>query len=85
MEDLWAAGIAAIVWLQGLGPTLTTPMKLISFLGQVEFYLLLMPALYWCWHAKKGLRLGVLLMVSAGLNEALKVAFHQPRPFWPIR
>jgi len=82
MEDLWAAGIAAIVWLQALGPALTTPMQLISFLGEVEFYLLLMPALYWCWHANKGLRLGVLLMLSAGLNEALKVAFHQPRPFW---
>jgi membrane-associated phospholipid phosphatase len=82
MESLWSAGIAMIVWLQSLGPGLTTPMKLLTFLGKVEFYLLLMPALYWCWDSRKGLRLGVLLMLSGGLNEALKIAFHQPRPFW---
>jgi hypothetical protein len=57
-------------------------MKLLSFLGDVEFYLLMMPALYWCWDTKKALRLGVLLMLSGGLNEALKIALHQPRPFW---
>lgn len=82
MERLWSAGVSIIVWLQSLGPGLTTPMRLLSFLGEVEFHLLVMPALYWCWDARKGLRLGVLLMLSAGLNEALKVVFHQPRPFW---
>jgi len=82
MEMLWQPGISIILWLQSLGPGVTAPMRLLSFLGQVEFYLIILPALYWCWDSKKALRLGVLLMLSGALNEALKVAFHQPRPFW---
>jgi membrane-associated phospholipid phosphatase len=82
MERLWSVGTAAILWLQSLGPGMTVPMKLLSFLGEVEFYLVMIPALYWCWDAKRGLRLGLLLMLSGGLNEALKAALRQPRPFW---
>jgi len=82
VERVWSSGISIIVWLQSLGPSMTAPMRLLSFLGDVEFYLVMMPALYWCWDAKKALRLGVLLMLSGGLNEALKAVFHQPRPFW---
>jgi membrane-associated phospholipid phosphatase len=82
MERLWSTGIAIVLRLQELGTGLTGLMKALSFLGDVEFYLLVMPALYWCWDAGMGLRTGILLMLSGGLNEALKVALHQPRPYW---
>lgn len=82
MERISDIGIVIILFLQGLGAWLAVPMKLITFLGKVEFYLVLMPALYWCWDVGLGLRTGVLLMLSGGLNDALKIAFHQPRPFW---
>lgn len=82
MEVILDVGIRIILFVQGLGAWLLAPMKLLTFLGEVEFYLLLMPALYWCWDARLGLRLGVLLMVTGGLNDALKIAFRQPRPFW---
>lgn len=82
MESIWDIGLSIILFLQGLGGWLAAPMKLITFLGTVEFYLVLMPALYWCWDMRLGLRTGVLLMLSGGLNDALKIAFHQPRPFW---
>ncbi|HEY0076114.1 MAG TPA: phosphatase PAP2 family protein [Abditibacteriaceae bacterium] len=56
--------------------------KLLSFLGSEEFYLLIMPALLWCVNARLGLRVGILFLLSANLNGALKLLFHAPRPAW---
>ncbi len=75
-------GIAIILFLQGLGPALMIPMKAFTFLGNEEFFLAVAPAVYWCLDTALGLRLGLLLMVSAGLNSAVKLAFHTPRPYW---
>jgi len=57
-------------------------MRAASFLGVLEFYLLVLPAVYWCFDRRLGLRLPLILMFSQGLNEALKAAFHLPRPCW---
>jgi len=57
-------------------------MKLFSFLGQEEFFLVVTPALYWCVNASWGLRLGIMLILSNGFNFWLKLAFASPRPFW---
>src|SRR5687767_14410204 len=56
--------------------------KILSFLGSEQFYLLIMPALLWCVNARLGLRVGVLFLLSANLNGALKLFFHAPRPAW---
>jgi hypothetical protein len=48
----------------------------------VEFYLLIMPLLYWCIDLTLGVRMGILLLVSAGVNALLKMGFQAPRPFW---
>ncbi|MCK9298286.1 phosphatase PAP2 family protein [Methanoculleus sp. YWC-01] len=74
--------IAFIQALQTQAPWLEIPMQFFSFLGQPEFYLLVIPIFYWCWDPRLGLRLGLLMGISGGLNEALKVAFHLPRPYW---
>ncbi|MEN8173725.1 MAG: phosphatase PAP2 family protein, partial [Chloroflexota bacterium] len=68
--------------IQSWGDWLTAPMSFLSFLGNEEFYLLIMPAIYWCWDAAAGLRVGVMLLLSAGINSIAKLAFHSPRPFW---
>ena len=60
-------------------------MKLASFLGTEEFYLLIMPAVYWCLDKRLGFRLGLMLVLSNGLCDSLKVAFHTPRPYWVSR
>ena len=60
-------------------------MKLASFLGTEEFFLLIMPAVYWCWDARLGFRLGMILVLSNGLCDSLKTAFHTPRPYWVSR
>ena len=74
--------IALIRALQEQAAWLEAPAQFFSFLGQPEFYLLVIPALYWCWNPRLGLRLGLLMGISGGINEALKVAFHLPRPYW---
>lgn len=81
-EYVLNSGVDFILWLQGLGDWLTTPMRFFTFLGTEEFYLLVMPALYWCVDAALGIRLGVILLFSGSFNSALKLVLHDPRPFW---
>jgi hypothetical protein len=57
-------------------------MKFFSFLGSEEFYLMVAPAILWCWNFALGLRLGLFLMVSATMNSIFKMIFHGPRPYW---
>ncbi len=82
MEGLLNFGIEFILFLQGLGSWLDAPMLFFSFLGNEEFFLLIMPVFYWCISPVIGLRLGLLLLFSSSLNGILKLAFHGPRPFW---
>ncbi len=75
-------GLHIILYLQGLGNWLAGPMEAISFLGTGYFFLVASPALYWCWDASLGMRLGLWLMIGSGLNLILKLAWHAPRPYW---
>ena len=82
MESFIEPGIAFILWIQSLGAWLASPMKMISFLGNEEFYLFVAPAIYWCLDARLGLRLGISLMLSGMINSGFKLALHGPRPYW---
>ncbi len=82
MDTILNSGINWIGALQNLGDWLTLPMKAFSFLGTEEFFMLILPALYWSIDAGLGLRVGVILLLSSGVNHALKLAFHGPRPYW---
>ncbi len=81
MDQLMQWGITVILALQHI-PSLTGMMKFYSFFGTEEFFLIVMPMLYWCVDASLGLRLAVILIASSGLNSFLKVTFHLPRPYW---
>lgn len=70
------------ILFQSLGEWLYFPMRLFSFLGDEEFYLFIMPAIFWCFDSRLGFKLGMLLMLSNGINGSLKILFHSPRPFW---
>jgi membrane-associated phospholipid phosphatase len=65
-----------------MGRWLELPMRFFTFLGQEEFFLFIMPALYWCVSPSLGLRTALALLSSSALNCALKISFHQPRPYW---
>ncbi len=71
---------AMISW-QSL-PDLSSLMLFASFLGSIDLFLLILPAVYWCYDPRLGIRLALILIFSQGLNEILKMAFHSPRPYW---
>jgi membrane-associated phospholipid phosphatase len=75
-------GVPIITWFQGLGEVFLTPMEFFTFLGKEEFYLLVMPALLWCYNARLGFRIGLILLTSDGINGFLKISFGMPRPYW---
>lgn len=80
-EGLW--GTEWIVALQALGASsLGGVMSSFTFLGSELFYLLVMPAILWCYDVRLGVRTGLLLLSSSTLNAILKLAFGLPRPFW---
>jgi membrane-associated phospholipid phosphatase len=82
MDIVHEIGIQIVLFFQGLGTWLIMPMKLLSFLGKEEFFLLLAPALYWCIDSQAGLRVGLLLMISGSVNSFFKLLFFRPRPYW---
>jgi membrane-associated phospholipid phosphatase len=82
MQTILDFGIRLVVAVQGWGTWLTSPMKILSFLGTEDFLILLLPILYWCVDNILGIRVAIILMLSTSLNGALKLAFHGPRPYW---
>lgn len=70
------------LWAQVGNEWLAEMVKLFTSLGSETFFLLIAPAIYWCIRPDIGLRLGIYLSVSAGVNSLLKLVFHDPRPYW---
>jgi membrane-associated phospholipid phosphatase len=81
MESILNWGIDVVLLFQQFSPSLDLPFKVLTSLGDKEFYLLLMPLVYWCINRREGGRLFLLLLISAFLNEAAKLLADQPRPF----
>ncbi len=84
MDAIMQWGIGFVLALQNIGG-LAGVMKFFTFLGTEEFFLLIMPALYWCVDAALGLRLAVVLITSNAVNGLAKLFFHLPRPYWVDR
>ncbi|MDR0583941.1 MAG: phosphatase PAP2 family protein [Treponema sp.] len=63
-------------------PPLTVFMRIITSFGSATAYIILLPFIYWCVDEKKGLRLGLAVLVSVWINISLKFLFDQPRPFF---
>lgn len=70
------------IWFQDIPAWITAVFQAVTFLGNTEFYLIIMPALYWCIDSVLGIRIGIMLLVSGGWNSILKFGFQWPRPFW---
>jgi len=82
MDTLIQMGINWIVAIQGLGAGLEAPMKFFSFLGTENFFLLVLPLIYWCIDAGLGMRVGFMLITSSYINDIFKLLFAGPRPYW---
>ncbi len=82
-ESVLEWGIRVVLALQaGLGEWLIGPMNVFTVTGYPEFYLLVFPAIYWSYDNRLGLRLVIILMLSTVLSLVLKMAWHDPRPYW---
>jgi len=82
MEFLTELSLPISIWFQTAPEWLIAVSKGFTFLGNTEFYLLIMPALFWCIDSVLGIRIGIMLLVSGGVNSLLKLGFQWPRPFW---
>ena len=82
MTSLFPLEINFTLFLQALGDWLSLPFKLITSLGIEEFYILIMPLLFWCVNSLMGIRAGIMLILSGGFKDFLKIIFHSPRPYW---
>ncbi|MDG6257486.1 MAG: phosphatase PAP2 family protein [Methanomicrobiaceae archaeon] len=77
-----AMGWAVPPSLQESFPWLLLPMLSFSLLGSPVSYFFFIAALFWCCDVRLGLHAALLLGLSAGANDTLKMAFHTPRPYW---
>jgi membrane-associated phospholipid phosphatase len=82
MDQITQLFIPAAIWFQEIPNWIIPIMKGITFLGNVEFYLIFMPLLFWCLDSTLGIRIGLMLLISGDINSLLKIGFHSPRPFW---
>ena len=84
MDPILEWGIEVIVAIQTIrSPALDVFFQGVTFLGDAEFYLLVAPIFIWSVNYRLGARLGILLLFSSYINEALKNALMQPRPCEP--
>jgi membrane-associated phospholipid phosphatase len=82
MDSLYELGLEIIIWLQESYPQLEGFFQFISSLGNEEFYLAILPLIYWTIDKRLGKQLGFVFFITVGFNTILKQAFREPRPFW---
>lgn len=81
MPEVLCWGIHIIEQIQSIRfPLLDSIFKVITLLGNEEFYLIFFPILFWSLDIKLGYKLGLIFLFSAYLNQSLKELFAQPRP-----
>lgn len=82
MDTVYDAGIAMTAWLQQTYPQLESFFLFITNLGQEEFYLAMLPIIYWCINKAMGRKLGFIFLLGFLINAIVKQGFREPRPFW---
>ena len=82
MDVLIQSGIDWIIAIQSLGSWLELPMEIFTFLGNENFFFLVLPLIYWSIDAGAGLKVAFILATSNYLNAIVKVLFVAPRPYW---
>jgi len=80
VDGLMEWGLRVIAWFQQFSPALDWPFRAFTFMGDEEFFLLLLPLVYWCLDRRMGARLTVAFLVSAYTNAVAKTLAAQPRP-----
>ena len=71
-----------ILWLQARGAVPAAVMKFLSGVGRGVVYYTLGALVWWSGRKRLGFRLLGLLTLSGIANSLLKMALHEPRPYW---
>lgn len=80
IESGW--GLDFVLWLQSMrGPLLDLFAQAFQWLGSEDFFMLLVPFIYWAVDVRLGRRMFLMLVASIWVNGALKLSFQRPRPF----
>jgi len=82
VDSLQSWGLDLVRALQQFSPGLDGLMRFFSFLGEEDFFSVLVAFVYWCVNAAIGMRLLTLLVLSDFVNALFKWGFHAPRPYW---
>jgi membrane-associated phospholipid phosphatase len=81
MDELLKAQIAIIIAIQTI-PGLQEAARAFTFLGEEQFFILLLPLVYLSINTTLGVRLAYVLLVGASVNSLAKLVLHMPRPYW---
>ncbi|MDR1373956.1 MAG: phosphatase PAP2 family protein [Treponema sp.] len=82
LNGIYRWGLDLIKQIQSIEtPPLTVLVKILTQGGSAFFFIPVLFFIIWCVDEKRGLRLGILLLVSAWLNFFLKELFKHPRPY----
>lgn len=80
--NLLDSGIQVVLWLQRGGDGWAGLMNGFTFTGNIEFYLLILPLIYWMMDRRLGVRVALFLLLSIVINNLAKMLLHSPRPYW---
>lgn len=81
MDRMLEWGVDVVLWFQQASPQLDAFFAFFTFLGDEEFYLLVLPLIYWSINRAVGVRLMVVFLLSGLVNQVAKHLAAQPRPF----
>ena len=82
MEAVWQWGLDFIRTVQLIhGPVLDAFFKAVTTLGEEDFFMIVIPTIFWCVDYAEGARLAFVFLLSPYVNSVLKDAFADPRPF----
>lgn len=75
-------GLDVILWFQSWRTPFVESLGLFfSFLGSTDFYLVVLPLIFWSIDERAGLRVGLFFLLSIWLNSVFKMAWRRPRPY----
>jgi membrane-associated phospholipid phosphatase len=80
IETGW--GLQVVLWFQSWrNPVVEAISLFFHYAGQEEFFLFMLPFVYWCVDEAFGRRLGVFFMLANWSNGWLKEWWQRPRPY----
>ncbi len=81
MSELNQLGVAFILWVQSLYPALDSCFKILNFLQTEEFFLVVLPVIWWCFDKRIGASLAIVFLLSDYFVRVLKGITNVTRPY----